>query len=124
LFTQTRQRRLPLYLAAEVADHLGATIRILVPQIVPYPCLLEFLPVDPVFRIKDLITTAVGGSVDTYIDVRLCRDAYQGITQSLSPESIILIGGRKRWWLTREQRLLNVWSATITALSSCRLGRL
>jgi hypothetical protein len=91
--------------AGELAHELGIQIRLLVPQIVPYPLPINNPPVDPNFRVRQFHTVAAGGNVETYIDVRLCRNLDDALVGALLPQSLVLIGGRKRWWPTREQRL-------------------
>ena len=42
------------------------------------------------------------------MQVYLCRDRNQTIRQALIPNSIVVIGSRKRWWPTREQWLASL----------------
>jgi hypothetical protein len=91
--------------AGELAHELGARLRVLVPQVVPYPLPLDRPPVDPDFKARHFRTLCPEGAVETTIDVRLCRDAYEAVAQSLTPESLVVIGGEKRWWFTAEHRL-------------------
>ena len=44
-------------------------------------------------------------SVDTSIQVYLCRDLTETIRQVLKPESVVVIGGQKHWWPAREEKL-------------------
>ena len=37
--------------------------------------------------------------------IYLCRDRVETLTAVLSPHSLVVIGGRKRWWPTAEKRL-------------------
>lgn len=91
--------------AGELAQELDARIRILVPQVIPYPLPIDRPPIDPSFKVRHFRTISVDGAIETNIDVRLCRDPYKAIMQSVCPQSIVVVGGRKRWWRTREQRL-------------------
>ena len=43
--------------------------------------------------------------VDTAIEVRLCRDREETIRESLAPESVVVMGGGRRWWAVREWML-------------------
>jgi hypothetical protein len=43
--------------------------------------------------------------IETNIQVCLCRDQWQTIRATLKPDSLVVIGGQKRWWPTEEQRL-------------------
>lgn len=91
--------------AGELAYELEARIRIVVPQIVPYPLPLNRPPADPSFKTKQFRTVTINGAVETTIDVVLCRDAVTAATQVVGPESIVLIGGHKRWWPSAAQKL-------------------
>jgi hypothetical protein len=48
---------------------------------------------------------------DTRLRVCLCRDARQAIPSVLPAHSLIVIGGRHRWWPTRSDR----WRRTLEA---------
>jgi hypothetical protein len=91
--------------AGELAQQLDARIRIVVPHVVPYPLPIDRPHIDPSFKVRHFRTISVDGAIETNIDVCLCRDPYKAIMQSVCPQSVVLIGGRKRWWRTREQRL-------------------
>jgi hypothetical protein len=39
------------------------------------------------------------------VRICLCRHPRQGLREVLEPHSLIVMGGRKRWWPTEEQRL-------------------
>jgi hypothetical protein len=105
LFTTVAATLRALQRGGDLAKELGAGIRILVPHIVPYPVPLDRPQVDPEFKIRRFRTLSVDGSVQTRIDVLLCRDPSEAVTQSLGSQSVVLIGGRTRWWPTREKRL-------------------
>jgi hypothetical protein len=42
--------------------------------------------------------------VETTVRLFLCRDAWDILRRVLSPNSLVVVGGRRRWW-TREVRL-------------------
>jgi hypothetical protein len=91
--------------AGEFAHELGAHIRIVIPHVVPYPLPLDRPPTPLDFKARHFRTLCPDGAVETSIDVRLCRDAYEAVAQSLTPESLVIIGGEKRWWFSEEHRL-------------------
>jgi len=105
VFTTVQATLGALRRGGQLAQQLDARIRILVPHVVPYPLPINRPTADPTFRLRQFWTTLVDGAVETRIDVRLCRDYCQGVMQSLGPRSLVLIGGQKRWWPTREKRL-------------------
>ena len=105
LFTTATATLRALWRGEELANELGARIRILVPHVVPYPLPLDRPQVDPEFKIRPLRSVSIADAVGIRIDVLLCRDPSIAIAQSLSSQSVVLIGGRERWWPTREKRL-------------------
>jgi len=107
LFTTLAATLTALQYAGALAQELGAEIRVLVPHIVPFPLPLDRPQVDPDFKTRHFRNISVDGAVHTYIDVRLCRDRDEAVTQALDSQSVVIIGGRKHWWRTREQRLAN-----------------
>lgn len=107
LFTTVAATLEALREAAQLAFQLGAQIRILAAQAVPYPLPLEKPPIDPDFRMRQFYTVCEQESIDTVIDIRLCRDALPCIHQALPPNSLVMIGTssgmRARW---RERRMI------------------
>jgi len=110
VFTTVPATLVALRRGAQLAHDLGAQIRILVPHVVPYPLPIDRSQADPEFKVRRFRTTSVDGAVKTQIDVRLCRDPRKAVMQTLCPQSVVLIGGRKRWWPTRETRLAKLLS--------------
>jgi hypothetical protein len=108
VFTTSAATLHALKRAGELAHQLGARIRIIVPQVVPYPLPIDRPAVDPNFRLRQFRTLFFQHVIETHIDVRLCRDVRECLKQALAPQSIVLIGGRNRWWITREKRLARV----------------
>jgi hypothetical protein len=92
--------------ATELAHGLDARIRLLVPQLVPYPLPLESPPVLLEFSQKRFQTIAAAQAVETQVEIFLCRDVDTVLSQFLPRASTVLVGGRKRWWRTAEERLV------------------
>ena len=106
IFTTPPATRATLAEAVEFARELGAQITILVAQVVPYPLPLECPPVATEFTGRLLRSIAAEQTVETSVEIYLCRDRRETIRQALKPESAVVLGGRKRWWWpTPEQRL-------------------
>jgi hypothetical protein len=91
--------------AGVLAGNLGARISLLVPQVVPYPVPLDspLVPLD--FSERRFRVIAGQSRVETRVVVYLCRDRMETLKAILKPHSLVVIGGRKRWWPTAEQRL-------------------
>jgi hypothetical protein len=91
--------------AGLLAQLLNARITLLVPQVVPYPAPLESPPVLLDFSERWFRDIAAQSLVPTAVHIYLCRDAVCTLQSVLPPQSLVVIGGRKRWLSTREQKL-------------------
>jgi hypothetical protein len=91
--------------AGALADRLAARITLVVPQVVPYPLPLTSPPVLLDFNERRFFAIASQSGVDTTVRIYLCRDQWEALRLVLKPHSLILIGGRKRWWPTAEAQL-------------------
>ena len=91
--------------AGLLARPLNARISLLVPQVVPYPAPLESPPVLLDFSEQWFRDIAAQSPVPTAVHIYLCRDAAGTLQSLLAPRSLVVIGGRKRWWPTREKTM-------------------
>jgi hypothetical protein len=105
VFTSVESTLAALKEAGTLAESLGAQITLLVPQVVPYPLPLDSPPVLVDFNEKRFHVIASQSPVKTKVCIYLCRDQMETLKGVLRPASIVVIGGRKRWWPTREERL-------------------
>jgi hypothetical protein len=108
IFTTIPGTLAALRLAGQYARDLRGRISILATEIVPYPLPLERPPVVPEFTTRCYRTLAADQRVETHVQVYLCRDSRQALLQALKPNSLVVMGGRKRWWPTREQALARI----------------
>jgi hypothetical protein len=97
--------RAALGAAAAFVRNLEARIRLIVPQVVSYAAPLEMPPVPPRIVEERLLALASRTAVDTTVDIYLCRDEAETLLRVLKPQSLVIIGGRRRWWSTPERRL-------------------
>ena len=105
VFTKVPATLRALKMAAELAHNLNGRIRLLVPQVVPYPLPLERPTVSAEFSRRRLQTLASEGSIDTRVELWLCRDRYDALCRALEPDAIVVIGVRRSWWPAAEKAL-------------------
>jgi hypothetical protein len=99
---------LTLNTAMGLARGLGARVIVHMAQVIPYPLALKSPPVSVQFAERQLLALAGEQLVETRIQMYLCRDLTETIRRILKPDSLVVIGGRERWWPTREQRLAGI----------------
>ena len=93
--------------AEKLAANLGASIALVKAQIIPFEFPLEDPPVSIDFLQRQLYGLVCEAGIEAQkITVRLwfCRDRFVGLRKILRPRSLVVIGGRKRWW-SREKAL-------------------
>ena len=105
LFTGLPETLRALSQATRMAQDLHARIRLVVPQVVPYPLPLEAPPVLVEFNARRFQELAMGQSIETNVEIFLCRDVEVLLEQVLPEHSTVLMGGRAHWWPTAQTRL-------------------
>jgi hypothetical protein len=105
LFTDVPHTLAALRQAAGLGSSLHASIRILMPIVVPYPLGLSESPVDSRILHRRLTTVAKGVGIPTWINVVYCRDREETIEKCLDPHSIVVVCWRKRWLFNTTGRL-------------------
>lgn len=105
VFTSVESTLAALKEAGHLANSLGARIRLVVPQVVPYPLPLESPPVLVEFNENRFRVLASESPVETSVQIYLCRDRFETLAAVLKPGSIVVLGGRKTWWPTRDKSL-------------------
>jgi hypothetical protein len=105
IFTSTAATAAALKKANVLADSLSARITLVVPQVVPYPLPLTSPPVLLDFQENRFRDIAAQSSVETRVQLYLCRDALEMLQKVLSPHSLVIMGRPKRWWPNWESRL-------------------
>jgi hypothetical protein len=92
--------------AGNLANNLfRARISLIVTQVVPYPASLETPPVPVHFNENRFCVMAQNSPVETSVQIDLCRNQLETLTRVLKPGSIVVLGGRRRWWPTKDERL-------------------
>ena len=91
--------------AGALAERLESRITLVVPQVVPFPLPLTSPPVLLDFNERRFSVLASQSPVETTVCIFLCRDRWEALQVALKPRSLVVIGGRKGWWLRPEKRL-------------------
>ena len=105
VFTSVEATLAALKQAGALANRLRGRITLVVPQIVPFPLPLTSPPVMLDWNERRFRVIASESPVETTVMIYLCRDRVETLTTVLTPRSLVVIGGRRRWWATAEQRL-------------------
>ena len=85
--------------AGAMARDLNTRVRLVAPQAIPYAYPFNQSPIAAGFTerlLADLVGKAANGSTETAIEIYLCRDRLRTMLEVLQPNSLIVIGGRKR----------------------------
>ena len=91
-----------------MARDLNTRVRLVAPQAIPYAYPLNQSPIAIGFTerlLADLVSKMENGPTETAIEIFLCRDRLRTMLEVLQPNSLIVIGGRKRIWPTKESAL-------------------
>lgn len=105
IFTDVPGTLAALRTAAALSKQLAAHLQLLMPYEVPYtlPVLKPAVQVEFLEgRVRDL---ACKTHLDVAAHICLCRDRSRVLRLLLRPRDLIVLGGRKRWWPSRAERL-------------------
>jgi hypothetical protein len=105
VFTSTPGTAAALSAARTLAARLDAAITVLVPEVVPFPMAVDHPQISPQFleaRVRALTAELPN---DVRVRILLCRNGEEAVLRALQPRSLVVIGGPKHWWPTRESAL-------------------
>jgi hypothetical protein len=105
LYTDERHTLAALEQAARLGKSLHASVRILMPSVVPFPRQLSDPPVDTRVLSRGLAAAARRTDLPTLIETVYCRDRNEAVEKSLAPRSIVVICWQRRWFFDATQRL-------------------
>jgi hypothetical protein len=105
VFTSVEATLAALRKAGDLANRLGGRITIVVPQVVPFPLPTTSPPVLLDWNEQRFRVIASESPVETTVLIYLCRDRLETLIAVLSPRSLVVVGGPRRWWPTAEERL-------------------
>jgi hypothetical protein len=95
VFTTADATRQAMNTAARLAADLGARIRLIVPQVVPYPISLDNPPVPSKVSEEKFGRIAADAGVETEVDIRYCRDRWLMLKETLKPGAIVVMGDNR-----------------------------
>jgi len=105
VFTSVESTLAALREAGNLANSLDARIMLIAPQVVPYPLPLETPPVLIEFNENRFRVMAKESPVETSVQIYLCRDRFETLSSVLKRGSVVVLGGKRKWWPTKDQRL-------------------
>jgi hypothetical protein len=94
--------------ARGLAKDLDATITLLKMEVVPTHFPLYRPPGSlhcTIMQQHSLVLQSGAREEDVAIRIRLCRDLENGLRRVLRRRALVVIGGRRHWWLSGEERL-------------------
>lgn len=114
IFTDVQSTAAALTLAQSFARELGARISLRAAVAVPFQLPLDQPPVSVAFLqdvMRKLVAQLKRETFDPTLHLYLCRDRVWALSQVLKAHSLVVIGGRKRWWPTAETRMASALRA-------------
>ncbi len=107
VFTNWIGTKAALRMAGEWVRGLDARIVVWFPQVVPRQFPMTKPPVSSVFAERRLGSMALEYCEDAEISLQMCycTNLRRCLANVLGPDSVVLVGGKKRWWRSTEQKL-------------------
>jgi hypothetical protein len=108
IFTDQASTAAALAFAQSLARDLGARIHLQFAVTVPFQLPLESPGVSVPFlqgQLSKLLADLEKDGFEPKAHLYLCRDRVRALQQALKASSLVVIGGRKRWWPTPESRI-------------------
>jgi len=106
-YTTPQLTRLAVREAEELAAKLPSRIRVLRLHGVPFPNDLRYPPV-ALDILREQARQVARGVKTSEITLVLTRDPEAALLKTLRPGSIVVIGTKKRWWPTAQERLARI----------------
>jgi hypothetical protein len=95
VYTSIESTLAAVRVAGNFGKVLGVPVTLIYLRTVPY-----VLPVDA----PGGISPVEAEGLDVRVNVYLCRDKHRAIAAAIKPHSLIVVGGRRRWWSREPER--------------------
>ena len=108
VFTTRQGTKAALRVAGSLAKDLGARIRLVVAEVVPFQLPLDRPPIAVDFLERQLCELVCASNIregEVLIQLLLCRDEYECLRRMLPRRSLVVIGGEEHWWSRRTRKL-------------------
>jgi hypothetical protein len=104
VYTSIESTLAAVRVAGNFGKVLGVPVTLIYLRTVPY-----VLPVDAPGGISPVETEVFlerlrAEGLDVRVNVYLCRDKHRAIAAAIKPHSLIVVGGRRRWWSREPER--------------------
>jgi hypothetical protein len=106
--TSERETSAAIQAAGVLARNLDAVVRIVSFLIVPYPLDLDQPCVSPAFTAARWASLARGLDTEVQCQICYCREIATAVAETLSPNSLVVVGRRAGWWSRRGTRLVRL----------------
>lgn len=110
-FVGTRLTRRVLQRVRELAGGLDAQVRLVAVHTAPYPREFHCPTATHGFLVEQLVGLASECPLPVESEVVLARTHADGYRHALDPESLVVVGSRKRLWRTDEEKLARALAA-------------
>ena len=91
--------------ASELARPVGAHVAVIAVQVVPFPLPLDRPPIPMEFIVRRFEEKARVLQEVISVSAYLCRDPMMVFESILNADCVVVMGIRKRWWPTRDEKL-------------------
>ena len=91
--------------AAVLAAGLNVVLKLVAVYVAPYPADLDCPAAMEEHLSSRLAELRERSTLPSSVQLVVARDRGEGLGQVLPPVSTVLLGSRRRWWLTAEERL-------------------
>jgi len=104
-YTYPEETRAALTHAVRLAEGLNARIDLVAVQPVPYAATFGCPASTHAFLVAQLVELSNACPLPVTAQVVVARSREEGLRYGLRPGSTVLVGARKHWWRTAEERL-------------------